>query len=118
MDRFDDQKPGDRTGLDRARDAASRFAAYLREGPPEGEGGRGTPPQLLDRDWPMPPGTRSVYAIGQALILRGTFTEADSFALKRAFPGQLVTLDDENDQEATLVVWPPALSGYDDTPPS
>ncbi|MBW1602801.1 hypothetical protein JJV70_11910 [Streptomyces sp. JJ66] len=114
MDTFDDRKPGDRSGLDKARDAASQFAAYLRNGPPEGDGERGTAPQLLDRDWPMPSGTRSVYAIGQALILRGTFTEADSFALKRAFPGQLVTLDDEDGREGTLVVWPPALSGYDD----
>ncbi|MCZ7416773.1 MULTISPECIES: hypothetical protein [unclassified Streptomyces] len=68
----------------------------------------------------MPPGTRSVYAVGQALVLRGTFTQADSFALKRAFPGQLVTVDDPDltrQGQATLVVWPPAFSGDEHADP-
>ncbi|MEE1927796.1 hypothetical protein V1J52_06255 [Streptomyces sp. TRM 70351] len=112
MDTFDDRARGDAAGLEHAREAASRFAAYLRDGPPRGGEG-GDRPRLLEQDWPMPPGTRSVYAIGQALVLRGTFTEADTFPLKRAFPGQLVTLDDSEGPEGALVVWPPALSGRD-----
>ncbi|GAA4675701.1 hypothetical protein GCM10023347_32700 [Streptomyces chumphonensis] len=112
MNTYETQGSGDAAGLARAQEAASRFAAYLREGPPDGV--EQSPPQLLTGDWPMPAGTRSVYAVGQALVLRGAFTQADTFALKRAFPGQLVTLDEAEGPErgtATLVVWPPDLSG-------
>ena len=100
------------SGLEDARREAARLACYLQSGPPRALTGDGPrPPQLLLRDWPIPPNTLSVYAIGQAMVLRGDFTQADLVALRQAFQGQLVTLDDDGNDEAhhTLVIWPPRL---------
>lgn len=96
-----------RSGLDDARREAVSLARYLQHGPlPPREGDAHHPPQLLRRDWRVPRGTLSVYAIGQAMVLRGTFNQADLIALRQTFPGQLITLDDEGGPH-TMIVWPP-----------
>ncbi|MCK1795956.1 hypothetical protein MTQ01_08055 [Streptomyces sp. XM4193] len=99
------------SGLADARREAARLADYLQSGPPRATADREPePPQLLLRNCPIPSHTLSVYAIGQAVVLRGIFTQADLLALRRAFPGQLVTLDDDSAHH-TLVVWPPRPQG-------
>ncbi|MBB1256709.1 hypothetical protein H3146_25675 [Streptomyces sp. OF3] len=94
------------SGLEHARREASRLADYLQFGPPRSTGDQGRPPQLVTGDWDMPEGTLSVYAIGRALVLRGTFTEGDLRNLRKSFSGQLVTLDSDGEQH-TVIVWPP-----------
>lgn len=98
------------SGLEDVRREAARLASYLQFGPPRAVRDRAPhPPQSLLRDWPIPPNTLSVYAIGQAMVLRGDFTQADLVALRQTFRDQLITLEDDGGEEAlhTLVVWPP-----------
>lgn len=106
-----DSDPGDagaprENGLNNIRREAARLARYLQHGPSAPEKDSRHPPQLIQRDWRVPDGTLSVYAIGQAMVLRGAFNQADLIALRQAFTGQLVTLGDDGEHD-TMIVWPP-----------